>query len=124
MDNEAETSFATPARQSVRERLAAAKAALPATISTTLPVSGLAVIYPSLLSHDSVMNAAKIAGKKNKHAVAKIIVAQNCMFEGERLTAGEIGTLLDNRDVTHLTDLLLGKDDDEDEADGEGGEGN
>ena len=110
-------SEATP-RKSARERLKAAIAALPAALSTTLPKSGIKVTYPPQISHDRVMAAAKIAGK-NKRALGKIVIAQVCEFEGERWTVDEIGTLLDNRDVTHLLTLVLG-DDDEDEEDGSG----
>ena len=50
-----------------------------------------------------------MAGKK-RDRVGKILVAQLCTFEGENLTADEIGTELPNADVVHLTNLLFGAD--------------
>ena len=100
---------APAARQSVRDKLRAFKEQNSGERSTELPETGLAVTYPAFIGHDRVVAATKMAGKK-RDRVGKILVAQLCTFEGEKLTADEIGTELPNADVVHLTNLLFGAD--------------
>ena len=102
----------------VRGKLAAHKRDNSGERTTTLPETGVTVTYPGFIPHDRVMNASKLAGKK-RDKVGKILIAQLCQFEGEKLTADEIGTDLPNADVVHLTNLIFG-----DDAANEDGEGN
>ena len=80
-----------------------------------LPKCGLFASFPSFISHDQVLNARKVAGKKSDRTV-KILIAQNCLFgrtkdrQEERLTIDQIGSLLPNADVTHLSTKLLIED--------------
>lgn len=104
---------------SLRDRLKAKKAGADGRLSTKLPVSGITVTYPAFITHAQVMVATKIAGK-NRARVGSILVAQVCLFEGERLTVDEIsGDLLHNSDATHLINLIF--DDEAAEADAEDG---
>ncbi|MEC5291972.1 hypothetical protein VSX64_14530 [Aurantimonas sp. C2-6-R+9] len=109
----------TTAAAGVVAKLEAYKRANGGDVTTTLPATDLTVSYPAFIGHDQVMNATKIAGK-NRSKTGMVLVAQVCKFEGERLTVGQIGSLVPNADVVHLINLLMGEDDDAGEGESSG----
>ena len=98
------------APKGVLARLEAYKQANSGELTTTLPKTEIwQVSYPAFVGHDQVMNATKIAGK-NRSKTGMVLVSQVCKFEGERLTVGQIGSLVPNEDVVHLINILMGED--------------
>ena len=108
---------ATDIKPSVRERLKAYKASNSGDQTTELPKTGIVASYPAFLPHDAVMSASRMAGKK-KERLTKILIAKLFTFEGEKLTADEVGADLPNEDVVHMTNILFPSDGADEDGEG------
>lgn len=88
--------------------------------TTKLPRSGIKAHYPGFLPYDRLAEAQRIAGTKNsrkKRDLQAVLIAKVCSFGDERtrLREDEISEFMDAMDVLHLTNLIMGTDDAEDD---------
>lgn len=92
-------------------KLQAHKAANAGTDTLTLPVTGIVATFPRFRAHGLIMRAARHA-KGDAQKMQVVYIAQNVLFDGEKLRLDQIEELLPDDDSAALIRCLFVGDED------------
>lgn len=84
---------------------------------TTLPATGIVVTWPKFQSHGAWMKAMRLA-KKDFAKATNFYLTGICKFDGEKMTVTDFVELIPSNDIFHLSGEVMGKDDDEEDDEG------